>query len=138
MTMYVYEAVERLPKVLSLGIVYHNVEFEVAALICPCGCGHRISLLVPDGHRIAVEGNVPSIAPSILVADAPCHSHFYITDGEVDWYPSMSSSQAAAVMRRQVARHVTNDRASRTWWEGARRWVLRTRRRVARRFGWDR
>jgi len=137
MTTYAYEVVERIPKVLSLGIVYHNVDFDVAALVCPCGCGHRISLLVPDGHRIAVRGNVPSIVPSILVADAPCHSHFYITDGEVDWYPPMSASQAAAVMHRQVARHVSNDRASRSWWEGTRRWVLRTRGRVARWFGGD-
>jgi len=135
--MYVYEVVERIPKVLRPGIVYHNIEFELAALACACGCGHRISLLVPDGHRITVEGSVPSITPSILVADAPCHSHFYITDGEVDWYPSMSTSQAAEVMRRQVERHVSNDRGSRPWWEAGRRWVLRTIRRVARCFRWD-
>jgi hypothetical protein len=90
---------------------------------------------VPDGHRIDVNGNAPSITPSILVADAPCHSHFYITDGEVDWYPSMTSSQAAEIMHRQVARHVSDDRASRPWWENGRRWVVRTTRRVAR--WWD-
>ena len=138
MTAYVYEAVEHIPKVLSPGVVYHNVEFEIAALECACGCGHRISLLVPDGHRILVQGNVPSITPSILVADAPCHSHYYITDGEVDWYPSMSASQAAAIMRRQVARHVSDDRASRSWWERGRRCVLRATRRVARLLGGDR
>jgi len=132
---YVYEAVQPIPKVLSAGVVYHNVEFEVAALVCACGCGHRISLLVPDGHRIDVEGDVPSITPSILVADASCHSHFYITDGEVDWYPSMTPSQAANVMRRQVARHVSADQASRPWWESGRRWVLRASRRIAR--WWD-
>lgn len=138
MTTYVYEAVERIPRVLSPGVVYHNVEFEIAALVCACGCGHRISLLVPDGHRILVQGNVPSITPSILVADAACHSHYYITDGEVDWYPSISASQAAAVMRRQVARHVSDDRASRPRWERLRRWVARATRRVARLLGGDR
>ena len=132
---YVYEAVERIPKELKPGVVYHNVEFEVAALVCACGCGHRISLLVPDGHRVDVADNVPSITPSILVADAPCHSHFYITGGEVDWYASMSARQAAAVMQRQVARHVSADLASRPWWERGRRWALRTRGRVARFFG---
>lgn len=123
---YVYEAVERIPKALSLGVVYHNVEFELAALLCACGCGHRVTLLIPDGHRISVDGNVPSVTPSILVADAPCHSHFYITDGEVDWYPALSPNQAAAVMQRQVTRHVSADRASRSWWEWARRALLRT------------
>lgn len=132
---YAYEAVERIPKPLHPDVVYHNVEFELASLLCACGCGHRITLLVPDGHRISVEDGVPSITPSILVADAPCHSHFYITDGEVDWYPSMSATQAAAVMKRQVARHVSADLAGRSWWENGRRWVLRASRRIAR--WWD-
>lgn len=132
---YVYEAVERIPRVLAPGVVYHNVEFEVAALVCACGCGHRISLLVPDGHRIDVEGDVPSITPSILVADAPCRSHYFITDGEVDWWPAMSARQAAAVMERQVERHVSADLAGRPWWERGRRWALRTKSKVNRFFG---
>jgi len=138
MTVYLYEAVERIPKVLSPGVVYHNVEFEVAALLCACGCGHRISLLVPDGHRIDVKGNVPSITPSILVADGACHSHYYITDGEVDWCPSISASQVAAVMQRQVARHVSTDRAGRSRWERGRRWALRVIGWVVRRWDGDR
>ncbi len=138
MTTYVYEAVERIPKVLTAGVIYHNLEFQVAALACACGCGHRVSLLVPAGHGIDVDGNVPSITPSILVADAPCRSHFYITEGEVDWYPSTTSSQATEIMHRQVARHVLDDRASRPWWENGRRWVLRTTRRVARWWGGNR
>lgn len=131
---YVYEAVERIPAELSSGIVYHNVEFELAVLLCACGCGHRITLLVPDGHRILVERSVPSITPSILVADAPCHSHFFITDGEVEWLRAFSPSQAEAVMRSQVARHVSADRASRSWWERGRRAVLRATGKVMRFF----
>ena len=134
---YVYEAVERIPKELRPGVVYHNVEFEVAALVCACGCGHRISLLVPDGHRISVDGNVPSITPSILVADAACRSHYFITDGEVDWWPAMSAVQATAVMQRQVARHVSADFASRSWWERGRRAVLRAASKVKRIFSSD-
>jgi hypothetical protein len=122
---YVYESVERIPKPLSPGVVYHNAEFELAALLCACGCGHRVTLLVPDGHRIFVDGDVPTITPSILVADAPCGSHYYITDGKVDWWPAMSQAQATEVMRRQVARHVLADMASRSWWERFRRWVFR-------------
>jgi hypothetical protein len=129
---YVYEAVERIPKPLIPGVVYHNVEFELAALLCACGCGHRITLLVPDGHRISVNGDLPSITPSILVADAPCRSHYYVTDGKVDWWPAMSESQAAAVMRRQVARHVAADLAKRSGWERFRQRVLRAWRAAVR------
>ncbi|WP_395680484.1 DUF6527 family protein [Dokdonella sp.] len=124
-----------MPKPLSPGVVYHNAEFELAALLCACGCGHRITLLVPDGHRISVDGNVPSITPSILVADAPCRSHYFITGGEVDWWPAMSVRQVEAVMRKQVARHVAVDQASRSWWERGRRWALRTKGKVKRFFG---
>lgn len=131
---FVYEAVERIPKDLSPGVVYHNAEFELAALLCACGCGHRISLLVPDGHRISVDAGVPTISPSILVADAPCHSHYYITAGEVDWYPAMSPNQAAAVMLRQVARHVSSDLGSRSVWERGRRALVRITGKIVRFF----
>lgn len=131
---YVYKVVERIPTEISPGVVYHNVEFELAELRCACGCGHRITLLVPDSHRISVAGSVPSITPSILVADARCHSHFFITDGEVEWLPAYSRSQAETVMRRQVARHVSADRASRSWWERGRRALLRATSRIMRFF----
>lgn len=131
---YVYEAVERTPTELTPRVVYHNVEFELAALLCACGCGHRITLLVPDGHRISVEGSVPSITPSILVADAACHSHYFITDGEVEWLQAFSPSQAEALMRQQVVRHVSADRAGRSWWERGRRAILQVTRSVRRFF----
>lgn len=129
---YKYEAVERIPAELIAGVVYHNVEFELAELLCACGCGHRITLLVPDGHRISATGTGPSIAPSILVADAPCHSHYFITNGEVEWLRSYSPRQAEAVMRQQVARHVASDRASRSWRERTRRAIARATGRLKR------
>jgi hypothetical protein len=122
---YAYEAVGRIPKELSPGVVYHNVEFELAALLCACRCGHRITLLVPDGHQISTKRSIPSIIPSILVADAPCRSHFFITDGEVEWLRAFSPSQAEAVMRGQVARHISVDRGNRSWKERGQRAALR-------------
>ncbi len=136
--MYTYQAVARIPKVLSPGVVYHNVDFELAALLCACGCSHRISLLVPDGHQISVESGVPTISPSILVADAPCHSHYYITEGAIDWCRPMSPNHAAAVMSRQVGRHVSADLATRTAWERGRRAVARWWNRVAEFLGLNR
>ncbi|WP_430539327.1 DUF6527 family protein [Luteibacter jiangsuensis] len=129
---YRYEAVQRIPAELIAGVVYHNVEFELAALLCACGCGHRITLLVPDGHRISATVTGPSITPSILVADAPCHSHYFISNGEVEWLRAFSPSQAEAIMRKQVARHVASDRASRSWRERTRRVIARATGRLKR------
>ena len=112
---YTYEPVERLPKVLSPGVVYHSEEYEVGAMLCACGCGHRVSLLVPDSHQIFSEGGMATIRPSISVCDAPCKSHYFISGGEVEWMPAFSSAMAEAVMRHQIARHVTRDAEQRSW-----------------------
>ena len=56
--IYSYQAVERIPKLLSDGIVYHNEEFQLAALLCACGCGHRVTLLVPDSHQVFLRRGI--------------------------------------------------------------------------------
>ena len=108
-TRFIYRAVERIPKQLSAGIVYHSEEFEVAALLCACGCGHRVSLLVPDSHQVSSQGGLATIRPSIAVCDAPCKSHYVISAGEVEWLPAFSPAIASSVMRKQIARHVAQD-----------------------------
>lgn len=124
---YVYRAVERIPKPLINGVVYHSEEFEVGALLCACGCGHRVSLLVPDSHQVTSEGGMATVRPSIAVCDAPCKSHYYITAGRVEWLPTFTDAVATSVMRRQIARHAILD-AKRWSWGG------RVRAAVARAF----
>lgn len=108
--IYYYEAVERIPKVLSEGVVYHNEEFQLAALLCACGCGHRITLLVPDSHQVSSKEGLATIRPSIAVCDAPCKSHYFITAGRVEWRPPFTQAHASNVMRNQIARHASQDR----------------------------
>lgn len=112
---FVYQAVERLPKVLREGIVYHSEEYEIGALLCACGCGHRVSLLVPDSHQIHSESGLATIRPSIAVCDAPCKSHYYISGGRVEWLPAFSREMAKAVMHGQIARHVVIEEKMLTW-----------------------
>lgn len=107
---YSYQAVDRIPKQLSPGVVFHSEEYEVGALLCACGCGHRVSLLVPDSHQITSVGGLATIHPSISVCDAPCKSHFFIRAGEVEWLPAFSSAMAATTMQRQIARHAHRDK----------------------------
>lgn len=108
-TKFTYRAVERIPKQLTGGIVYHSEEFELAALLCACGCGHRVMLLVPDSHRVSSHGGLATVRPSIAVCDAPCKSHYVISAGEVEWLPAFSNAVASSVMRKQIARHVAQD-----------------------------
>jgi hypothetical protein len=112
---YVYQAVERIPKPLQNGVVYHSEEYEVGALLCACGCGHKVSLLVPDSHQVYSEGGMATVRPSISVCDAPCKSHYVITAGQVEWLPAFSEAMAAAVMQAQIARHADRDLKPRSW-----------------------
>src|ERR1700761_2191496 len=115
--IYSYQAVERIPKLLNDGVVYHNEEFQLAALLCACGCGHRITLLVPDSHQVSSEAGLATIRPSIAVCDAACKSHFFITGGKVRWMPAFTQAEANNVMRDQIARHASHNR--RPSWIGA-------------------
>jgi hypothetical protein len=112
--IFKYLAIKKIPKQLEYGIVYHNQEFELAAMLCACGCGHRVTLLVPDSHQVKSSRGLVTVTPSIAVCDAPCRSHYFITEGRVDMLPAFSAAQASAVMRGQIARHATNDK-HRSW-----------------------
>lgn len=109
-----YEAVGRIPRQLEPGVIYHSEDFELASLLCACGCGHRVTLLVPDSHQVWEEGGMASVNPSIGVFDSACMSHYIIRSGEVQWLPAFSQVQANAIMHLQIARHVAQD-AKRPW-----------------------
>lgn len=112
---YSFEAVERIPKPLAPGIVYVSEEFGVGALLCACGCGHKVSLIVPESHQVRVYEGAPTISPSISVCDGPCRSHFFIRRGEVDWCPAFSEEECAETMRAQIAWHATAAAAPGSW-----------------------
>ena len=114
---YRYEAVDRIPKQLQPEVVYHTEEYELAGLLCACGCGHRITLLVPDSHDVSDEGGYATIWPSIGVFDAACKSHYIISAGNVQWLPAFTGAQAARIMHSQIARHVARDAKPASWWQ---------------------
>lgn len=122
---YRYKLVDRIPKHLQPGVVYHTEEFELAGLLCACGCGHRINLLVPDSHKVWDDGGYATIRPSIGVFDAPCKSHYVISAGEVQWLPAFTGAQAAKIMHSQIARHVARDTKPASWWQTAKTAVIR-------------
>jgi hypothetical protein len=124
---FVYQAVDRIPRELQPGVVYHSEEFELARLLCACGCGHLITLLVPDSHQVYCEDGLATIRPSIAVCDGPCKSHYVISAGRVDWLDAFSNAQASSLMHAQIARHVAEDAKPKSWIDraaGKVRWLL--------------
>lgn len=112
---YRYQLVDRIPRQIDEGIVYHTEEFELAGLLCACGCGHRITLLVPDSHKVLDDDGYATIHPSVGVLDAPCKSHFIVHRGNVRWFPPFGDADAARVIRAQIARHVAHDAKPSLW-----------------------
>ena len=132
---FAYQAVERLPKQLDRGVLYHSEEFEVAALACACGCGHRVMLLVPDSHKVSCQNGMATVSPSISVCDAPCKSHYIITAGEVQWLPAFSDAMASSTMRAQIARHAIHDKQREPWLRRIWKTVARAYSKLKARFG---
>jgi hypothetical protein len=110
-----YKQVERIPQHLDPGVIYHSEDFELASLLCACGCGHKIVLLVPDSHQVYGENGMATVHPSIGVFDGACKSHYVIRRGHVQWLPAFSGAQADVIMQRQIARHVAHDAKKATW-----------------------
>lgn len=121
---YRYQLVDRIPTDMREGVVYHTEEFELAGLLCACGCGHRITVLVPDSHQVWDEGGFATIRPSVGVFDAPCKSHYVISAGDVQWLPAFTGAQAARIMHSQIARHVARDAKPVSRWQRAKTAVL--------------
>ena len=121
---YRYQLVDRIPPRMRNGVVYHTKEFDLAGLLCACGCGHRVTLLIPDGHQLQNEGGYATIRPSIGVFDAQCKSHYFISAGDVRWLPAFTGGQAARIMQAQISRHVARDAREASWWQRAKIVVL--------------
>lgn len=100
---------ERLPSEVAPNQFYYSRRFDMAALSCPCGCGHKVMLNLLDQHAVAFEDGLPTVCPSILVADAPCLSHFWIRRGETVWDEQWSKSRVERIMAAQIKRHLKKD-----------------------------
>lgn len=113
---YRYQLVDRIPRQMQEGIVYHSEEFGLAGLLCACGCGHRVTLIVPDSHQVFDDGGYATITPSVGVMDSACKSHFIVRAGQIRWFPPFSDAHAARVMHAQIASHMAREPLP-TWWQ---------------------
>lgn len=100
---------ERLPSHVGPFEFYYSRRFEMAAVACACGCGHRVMLNLLDQHQLVIENGFPTVSPSILVSDAPCLSHYFIRKGRVEWAQQWSKERVDMVMQSQIRRHIEQD-----------------------------
>lgn len=66
-----------------------NGEDWCVGMLCPCGCGHVIELLVVEeanprwSLKVDSKGR-PTLTPSVWLKKG-CRSHFWIREGRVHW-----------------------------------------------------
>lgn len=68
------------------GILYVSETYGAAAHLCACGCGlETYTPLRPinEGGWTLTDG--PTLRPSIGNYGFPCGSHYYVTNGEIQW-----------------------------------------------------
>ena len=75
-----------MPSELEPGILYVSDEFGVAIHLCPCNCGSRVVTTIgPTEWSFKESNNKPTLYPSIGNWQLPCKSHYWITNGEIEW-----------------------------------------------------
>lgn len=121
------ERVQYMPNVLEPGVLYLAAEFDIAAHLCACGCGTKVTTpLGPTEWRVTETGTGPSLFPSIGNWQLPCRSHYLITGGKTQWAGQWTEAQIDAgrsgEQRRREAYYATRAH-DRKWWVRFMRWL---------------
>lgn len=83
-----------LPKELEEGVLYVSEEFGVAGHLCPCGCKNKIITPIGSTEWFFKEVNgKATLYPSIGNWQLPCKSHYWVTDGTIEWSYQWSKEQ---------------------------------------------
>jgi Family of unknown function (DUF6527) len=89
--------VKFLPKELEPWVLYVSEEFSVAGHLCPCGCGNKIiTPLGPTEWSFTENNRKPTLYPSLGNWQLPCRSHYWITEGEIEWSYQWTEEQIIA------------------------------------------
>lgn len=82
------EHVEYMPETLEQGVIYVSKKYEIAIHLCACGCGSQTPTPFGswrDSWTLTESERGATLRPSIGNWQMPCRSHYWLTDGEVQW-----------------------------------------------------
>jgi hypothetical protein len=119
---------ETFPEKLEQSVVYISREDALACHLCACGCGYEVALeLGRGGWRLDVVDGKISLYPSVGNGSHPCKSHYFITDGVVEWSTEYTPAMIAKARRADNPRvHVDPTPVVRLgWWARRKAQLLR-------------
>ena len=130
-----HEFVEFIPDVLREGTLYVSMEYATVVHKCCCGCGREVvTPLSPTDWKLIFNGKTISLDPSIGNWSSPCKSHYWITEGKVNWAPRWTQSQIDAKRAHDrsakeryfgtpaVAGKSGRDKTERSFWQKLKNW----------------
>jgi len=128
---FTVQRVVEMPDHLRDGVLYHSAEFGLAVHLCACGCrGEVVTTIGRGGWSLRIKGNRPSLDPSVGNWSLPCRSHYWISDGRVQWAEDWSIQRVLAArtqVREQMARHYQGAEVPASRWSRflalLRRWL---------------
>jgi hypothetical protein len=99
---FVYREVDLIPDQLDEGVLYYAPKYRTIVHLCACGCGREVPLAIGAGHfQLSVDGERPTLRPSVGNGSFPCRSHYWITDSAAVWEPGVYTDEMVARARRR-------------------------------------
>jgi hypothetical protein len=93
--------IKNAPDELEEGILYISLEYGNVMHKCACGCGNEVNTpLSPVDWQLLYDGKTISLYPSIGNWNFPCQSHYWITNGEVEWAPKWTKEKIERERKR--------------------------------------
>lgn len=97
--------VEFIPEALAANTLYISMRYRTTSHLCMCGCGSKIVLPIrPERWQLYFDGDSISMTPSVGNWELPCQSHYWITNGCVEWSYKMSDNEIKHVKSDQKKR----------------------------------
>lgn len=100
--------VEYMPRHLEPGILYFSEEFDIAAHMCPCGCGNKVFTPIgPTNWSLTIRKGKPTLNPSIGNWQIPCKSHYWVKDGSIEWSYTWTDREILAGRKKEEEKRKT-------------------------------
>lgn len=89
-----HKFVEFMPEIIEDGVLYISLDYGTVIHNCACGCGSEVNTpLSPTGWKMIYNGEAVTLNPSIGNWSFNCKSHYWITDGVIEWASTWSDDR---------------------------------------------
>lgn len=91
-----------MPDIIEDGVLYISLDYRT--VIHNCGCGSEVNTpLSPTGWKMIYNGEAVTLEPSVGNWSFDCKSHYWITDGKIDWASTWSDDKIKKMRKAETS-----------------------------------